>query len=137
MPVKQCPEGEHITDMKWRYLEMDGLIGGAIVDMDFACSGTWGNYSSGNDYGRWDEQMNCGPAGFRQITGREHGVIENWYMIVNIRAFCSNSQIEMTSNTNLNGVYNKVQACLDGQKVVGIQVQEQTSAINNFRVLCA
>ena len=135
-PVQECPQGEYVTNMRWRRQR-----GYGIIDMDFTCSGdnSWGRRATGKNGGAWNGEMSCGEGdgdGFRAVTGRW----QRWYGIVNVHAFClnSNRHIAMWSNSNMNGKDDEEQACPDGQRVVGAQVRHQPGhGITNFRVRCA
>ena len=136
-PVEECPEGEFLSGMQWKEQDHYG-----ILDVKIACSGNneWrepivGRYDH-NHHGEWNKPMICGDKGFRQITGREQSHLS--YGIVNVQAFCLNTETEMTSNDNMGGEYNKDLYCRNGGQVVGIQVMKQTNhGIINFKVLCA
>ena len=80
--------------------------------------------------------MTCPKSGFRQATGREQPI--GLKGIVNVQAFCTDSQLEQTSNDNMSGSYNPDLACRQGQQLVGVQVREEIyHGIINFRVECA
>ena len=100
----------------------------------------WSSPAIGTEKGYWNENMDCSGAGFRQVTGREHHGISTG--IVNVRAICGNSWIEMTSNKDMRGKYNQDLDCADGKQVVGVQVRQDgvgmhQDKIINFRIVCA
>merc|ERR1712165_37104 len=69
--VRECPEGEYITAMKW-----SDQWGHGIVDVDFTCSGSdssWGhNRATDNNNGDFQNKMDClDKYGFRKVRGME------------------------------------------------------------------
>ena len=129
---QECAEGQYVEKMQWRY---QGQTYG-LMDFRLKCSdSSWSDPVIGNNDGIWDPEMDCSETGFRIVTGREDG----WPGIVNVRAFCLNTETEITSNNDMRGEYNPDLECrLTGQQAVGVQVNKETHhGINNFRILCA
>jgi len=131
LPIQECPEGQYVEKMKWRYYDRQGLM-----DFRMKCSNEhWRSPAIGDNEGVWDNEMNCQDTGFRLAAGREDGRKG----IVNVRAVCKGSQTEITSNNDMRGKYNRDLACKHGdQQIVGVQVRKDgRHGIVNMKVLCA
>lgn len=116
LPVKECPEGQYITSIRFRYADRKVPNWPLwLGDFEIKCSS---NDLIERDW--WNDPMDCGAKGFRKITAR----MEDTYFLVNVQAFCTDSYVEKTSNNNMAGKYDNSMECFQGQKVVGIQAKE-------------
>ena len=78
--------------------------------------------------------MNCIEHGFRQMNDRKYG----WPPIVNVRAYCHNSENQMTSNDDMRGHWSQDLICSDNQQIVGAQMQhDHADSVTHMRFLCA
>ena len=78
--------------------------------------------------------MNCIEHGFRKMNDRQYG----WPPVVNVRAYCQNSENQMTSNDDMRGHWSQDLICSDNQQIVGAQMQHDYSdSVTNMRFLCA
>lgn len=130
--AQECPEGQYVEKIRWSY---QGHTYG-MVDFKMKCSGEilWKSPAIGNPDGKWDPIMDCGDAGFKQLTGREDNT---WAGIVNAEAKCVDGTTTLHSNDDYRGESNRDLVCNQGQ-MVGMQVRQKTHhGITNFRILCA
>ena len=74
--------------------------------------------------------MNCIEEGFRQINERKYG----WPPVVNVLAYCHNSEIQMTSNDDIRGHWSQDFICSDNQEIVGAQMQNDCRFCNKYEI---
>ena len=133
--IQECDEGQYIEKMQW------GRKHYGLDNLRIKCSGenSWNAPFQNWSENGWEDIMDCsetGTTGFRQVNARDVGL--GWDRIVNVRAFCLNSQIEIRSNDDMAGSWNKDLKCGEGQQFVGVHLSYLTGhGFENFKWLCA